>query len=111
MNILNDLFTEVEWLLHDNQRKGLWINLTPASRRWWRIKHGAIVGNYLHVTGAKICWQMYGILVRTWMIILGRCIDIDYWAFCMELKITTGTLYPFETLIAIITQRLYWCHR
>jgi hypothetical protein len=29
----------------------------------------------------------------------------------MELKITTGTLYPFETLIAIITQRLYWCHR
>jgi len=98
-NILNDLFTEVEWLLHDKPVRDYdyyYDQIVCCGE----LLSTAIVSNYLHVTGVKNIWADVRDIVRTDDNF--READID-WAFT-ELKIHENIVPLFETFDVIITQ-------
>ena len=98
-NILNDLFTEVEWLLHDKPVRDYdyyYDQIVCCGE----LLSTAIVSNYLHVTGVKNIWADVRDIVRTDDNFREANID---WAFT-ELKIHENIVPLFETFDVIITQ-------
>ena len=98
-NILNDLFTEVEWLLHDKPVRDYdyyYDQIVCCGE----LLSTAIVSNYLNVTGVKNIWADVRDIVRTDDNFREANID---WAFT-ELKIHENIEPLFETFDVIITQ-------
>ena len=98
-NILNDLFTEVEWLLHDKPVRDYdyyYDQIVCCGE----LLSTAIVSNYLNVTGVKNIWADVRDIVRTDDNFREANID---WAFT-ELKIHENIVPLFETFDVIITQ-------
>lgn len=98
-NILNDLFTEVEWLLHDKPVRNYdyyYDQIVCCGE----LLSTAIVSNFLNVTGVKNIWADVRDIVRTDDNFREANID---WAFTQK-KIHENIVPLFETSDIIITQ-------